>query len=130
MSAWSPPYSACFLVWVFNRKYHFRALQKLHITNKFGEQDVWGYYFNAPEMDWVTVVDMANKLMYEGRVKAFSDNSVDAEVLLEQVSVYDEQTGEYLYGTEVQYLSLNRGSILIQENRLKANPDNPEETQP
>ena len=52
-----------FLVWVFNRKYHFRALQKLHITNKFGEQDV-------------------------------------------------------------------RGSILIQENRLKANPDNPEETQP
>lgn len=95
-------------------KLHFRLFQKLKITKKFGEQDVWGFLMNSSSTEWVTVRDIENNIMYEGWVKAFSDNSKDAELLLESVSVYKNDTGQHLYSIGAQYLSLSRGKISIE----------------
>lgn len=95
-------------------KWHFRVFQYLRITNKFGEQDVWGFLMNSPQAGWVTVRDIENNVMYDGWIKAFSDNSREAELLLESVNVYKNSTGEYLYNVSVQYLSLSRGKISVE----------------
>lgn len=98
-------------------KLHFRLTQKLKITRKFGELDVWGYLMNSPDTEWVTVRDISNNLMYDGWVQAFSDNSKEAELLLGDVAVYKNDTGVHLYNVDSQYVSLDRDNILIEIRR-------------
>ncbi len=105
---------AVLIISINTHKWHFRLLKKLGITNKFGEQDVWGFLMNSAKTEWVTVRDIENNLMYDGWIKAFSDNSKEAEVLLGDVEVYRNDSGEYLYDTDAQYLSLNREKISIE----------------
>lgn len=111
------------LIIVINaHKLHFRLFQILKITKKFGEQDVWGFLMNSTSTDWVTVRDIENNIMYDGRVKTFSDNYKEAELLLTDVSVRRNDSGEDLYDVDAQYLSLNKDKISIeirQPNRKK-----------
>lgn len=102
------------IIVINTHKLHFRLFQALNITNKFGEQDVWGLLMNSPATEWVTVRDNENNIMYDGWVKAFSDNSKEAELLLEDVSVYKNDTGTHLYDVDAQYLSLDRDKISIE----------------
>lgn len=69
---------------------------------------------NSADTKWITVRDSENNIMYDGFVRAFSDNSKETELLLEDVSVYKNDSGEHLYDTNVLYLSLNRGKISIE----------------
>ena len=92
--------------------------RRLKLTNKFGELDVWGFFFNAREIEWVTVRDHKNDLIYEGFVNAFSDDSRHAEVMLQHVSVYKNSTGEALYHVGAVYLSMKRDDICIEVRNL------------
>ena len=92
---------------------HYLLLWKLRITKRFGEEDVWSFFFNMPSTRWVSVRDLKNNLVYQGLVAAFSERYTDSELLLEQVSVYEWDTGVHLYDVEMQYLSLEKGSIAI-----------------
>ncbi|MGO9611729.1 MAG: hypothetical protein ACLPX5_01670 [Dissulfurispiraceae bacterium] len=84
------------------------------ITKKFGELDVWGYFLNIKEIVWVTVRDHKNNLIYDGWVQAFSDDSKDAELLLRDVSIFKNDSGEFLYQSGAVYLSRNREDISIE----------------
>ena len=100
-------------------KLHFRLFRFLGITNKFGELDVWGYLMNSNDVSWITVRDIENNLMYDGWIQAFSDNSKEAEVLLGDVQVYDNNSGELLYEVNSQYLSLDKAKIRIEVRKLE-----------
>jgi hypothetical protein len=69
---------------------------------------------NVKEIEWVTVRDHSNDLILDGWVQAFSDDSKDAEILLRDVSVYKNSTGERLYQIGAMYLSRNRQDISIE----------------
>jgi hypothetical protein len=86
----------------------------LRITKKFGELDVWGYTLNLKEVVYVTVRDHKNDLVYDGWVQAFSDDSKNAELLLRDVSLYKNSTGERLYQVGAVYLSRVRDDISIE----------------
>ena len=64
--------------------------------------------------------------MYDGWVQAFSDNSKEAELLLGDVGVYTNDTGEHLYNCDSQYLALDRNNISI-EMRQNNSENNEEE---
>lgn len=94
---------------VFNR-----ISRKLGITNKFGELDVWGFMLNMKEVEWATIRDHKNDLIFDGWIQAFSDNSKEAEILLRDVSIYKNSTGERLYQAGLIYLSKDRNDISIE----------------
>ncbi len=58
--------------------------------------------------------DKEKDLIYDGWVQAFSDDSKDAELLLRDVSVYKNSTGEGLYQIGMMYISRNRDDIAIE----------------
>lgn len=91
-----------------------RCARKMGLTKKSGELDVWGYLLNKPEVVWVTVRDHKNNLIYDGWVQSFSDDSQDAELLLRDVSVYKNGSGECLYQVGAVYLSRDREDISIE----------------
>lgn len=62
----------------------------------------------------MTVRDHSNDLILDGWVQAFSDDSKDAEILLRDVSVYKNSTGERLYQVGAMYVSRNRQDISIE----------------
>lgn len=109
------------ITFIHTHKLHFRLFRALKITRKFGELDVWGYLMNSDDVSWVTVRDVANNLMYDGWVQAFSDNGSDTEVLLGDVRVYENGSGNFLYEVSSQYLSLDRKNVVIEIRRESSN---------
>lgn len=103
-----------FITVIETYKIHFRLIRFLRISDKFGELDVWGYSFNAPDIECVTVRDIEKNLVYDGWVQAFSDDSKNAELLLRDVSVYNNLEGTFLYQVGAMYISRNRDDITIE----------------
>ncbi len=98
-----------------HRKKLLHALdQRLKVTTKFAELDVWNFAFNLDDARWCVVRDMANHLMFQGYIRAFSDVGEAAEVLLTQVSVFDEKTSELCYQADRMYLARKKDDLTIQ----------------
>lgn len=102
------------VVTFINRKFLTRAAGVIGVSNQIGELDVWGRSLNVSGGNWVTVRDHRNDVMYDGWVDSFSDDSRDAELLLRDVAVYKNSTGEHLYDVGAMYLSLERDSIAME----------------
>lgn len=100
-----------------------RCARFIGLTKKFGELDVWGYMLNIKAIVWVTVRDHKNNLIYDGWVQAFSDDSKDAELLLRDVSIYKNDSGERLYQVGTVYLSRKREDISIECRALPIDPE-------
>jgi hypothetical protein len=101
---------SCALNW-----YWFHDLARfLKITPRFGPPNVWSFVLNNDQIRWATVRDMTNNLMYQGYIRAFSDVDDPAEILLTQVCVFNEATGELLYEADHMYISRNRCDLTVE----------------
>lgn len=105
---------ALLLTYIANHKVHFKIAQKLRLTKRFGDQDVWSYLFNSPDVEWIVVRDHKRNLVYDGRVRFFSDGSADAELYLQDAKVYDNSSGKHLYDIAGMYVSLDRTDMTIE----------------
>jgi hypothetical protein len=105
---------ACLFTYCVNYKLGNRIAQKLRLTRKFAEMDVWGYVCNLKEAEYATVRDIKNQLAYDGWIQAFSDNSREAEMFLRDVMVCDNNSGKVLYKVGGVYLAMNREDIAIE----------------
>lgn len=97
-----------------NRYWFHKAALRFGITNKFGEPNVWSFTFNSRDVRWVNVRDFAHNLMYRGYVQTFSDVEDTRELLLTDVTVYNETTGRRLYDARSMYLARNKDDITIE----------------
>jgi len=70
--------------------------------------------FNSDEIGWVDVRDISRDLVHEGWVDAFSDDATAPEVLLRDVAVYRNTSGELMYKTPRAYLKLRTDDIVIE----------------
>jgi len=77
----------------------------LRVTRSFGDENVWEFLNNSPELAWVYLRDLTNDLTYYGRVLAFSTSDKKRELLLGAVTVFQGSTSEKLYNMEAIYLS-------------------------
>jgi Family of unknown function (DUF6338) len=91
-----------------------RTARRLRVTQKFGHLDVWGVFMNEKEIVWVTVRDHANDLVFDGWVRAFSDDSENAQLFLRDVSVYRNSSEECLYQVGALYLARNLHDISVE----------------
>ena len=98
-----------------NRNLLHRAAEWMGISRMFGEVDVWGYFFNSPQIQWVSVRDLATDTMYEGWVEAFSDTGASAELLLRGVTVSRSSTGAKLFDCKRVYLARDRAMLIIEQ---------------
>ena len=113
---------AILATFTINYKLGHKLAQRFKISNKYGEMDVWGFLFNLNQIKFVTVRDHNNNLMFDGWVRAFSDNSKEAEVYLIDVDVYTNDDATKLYHVDSLYLARKREDISI-EIRENSNND-------
>ncbi len=90
--------------------------QKIGATTRFGDEDIWDFFHHSPAIrgNWTTVRDHKLKLYYLCWIQAFSDTGKERELLLREVDVYNDDTGECLYKTDVMYLSRKNDELTIE----------------
>jgi len=89
----------------------------IRVTKRFGDEDVWDYLHNLPdipEYEWVIVRDHKMNLLYFGWIQAYSDSYKERELFMGDVSVCDNDSGELIYEVERLYLCRNKYEITIE----------------
>lgn len=96
-----------------------KSSQILKLSNKYGDENLYSYFLNAKEIEFVYVRHIKNDLTYHGYVKSFSENDLISELVMSSVSVYRYTTSELLYEIDQIYLSFNKSEIIIEKANLK-----------
>jgi hypothetical protein len=99
---------------VINHKWLHRIARRAYVSRRSGELDTWSLLFNSGEIGWINIRDFSRDLVYEGWVDAFSDTSEAPEVLLRDVGVYRNMSGELLYRTPRAYVKLRPDDVVIE----------------
>jgi len=97
---------------VYNYKLVNRIGNFLCITNKYGDEDVWEYMFNSPNIEWIFIRDYEKELTYFGYVKNFSDSKKDREILLTNVTVYTFKNSKLIDTIPAVYLFITEKCVI------------------
>lgn len=105
--------------YIANKNLLYKFANKLGISKKFGELDVWAHIFNGMEKDtWVIIRDYDLGFMYVGWANAFSSNHKESELLLKDVTVYNNDTAKEIYKTDAMYIPNLNGNIKIELKKV------------
>lgn len=92
--------------------------QKIGATRRYGDEDVWHYFHNAPDDQknggWIMVRDLRAGLVYYGAISTWSDSGMERELVLYDVSVYTNDGAEHLYDVAHLYVSRDRHDLTIE----------------
>jgi len=85
-------------------------------STKYGYGDVWNNFNLNFSEKWVFVRDHKVDLAYYGAIFVYSDvrNSKERELILKEVDVYSNVSGEFLYKCDVIYLSRSYDDLTIE----------------
>lgn len=89
--------------------------QKIKATKKYGDEDVWWrFHQGLPNAEWFFVRDHKNNLCYFGSIRFYSDSGIQRELTLTQVSVFVNSTSQFLYESDVVYISRDAYDLSIE----------------
>lgn len=108
------PAIAAVAAFTVNHKLINKAAQKLRISSKYGDENLFSFFLNAQDIDWVYVRDIPSKLTYQGRVVSFSEADDMQELVLSEVTIFAYETSDELYSIPLLYLSKVRGAFIIE----------------
>lgn len=108
------PLIALAAIYFVNKKYLTRFAQRFGISNKYGDENLFSYFLNSPDVFWVYLRDPASGFSYRGAVRSFSETKEVQEITLTDVTVYSYENSEELYQLDSIYLSKPLGTFTIE----------------
>ena len=126
----------CAIIWLYGETYKIISymLQFIRSTYRYGDEDVWDFVLSSSskKTTFVNVRDYENGYLYTGYVINFSESGGERELLLNEVVVYDEETGAEIYDTPLLYVSRKSSGMTIEfpavDSDLKSNKEEPCQT--
>lgn len=100
--------------WLINFKLFNKLAQKIKVSTKYGDENLYSYYLNANEIDWVYIRDLENHLTYQGKIVSYSENEKIQEIVLSDVTVFAYEDSSELYSLPSIYLSKEAGKFIIE----------------
>ena len=92
-----------------------KLAQKYNISKKFSDSTVWGYILNSQDLNqWIVVRDIKNDLMFFGWLVAFSAENKNNELFLQDVRIFKNTSGKFLYETYGLYITRPENEITIE----------------
>jgi hypothetical protein len=99
---------------VIQRRFLFKIAKKLKVTRKYGDDNLYYYFLSKDEVDWVYIRDKINGFTYRGQVSSFSEDEINKEIVLYNVTVYDYERSDELYTLDKVYLKFNARDVIIE----------------
>ena len=90
--------------YVINSRIAFKIANGLKISAKDGYIDIWENIISKKNTRWIVARDLKNDLMYEGWIYLYSDFPENRELVIRDVIVFKNSTGEELYKISTIYL--------------------------
>ncbi|NVO10848.1 MAG: hypothetical protein HXX16_12850 [Bacteroidales bacterium] len=111
---------------LLSKKIIIRIFQKWKLTSRYGDDDVWSFFLNSPNTEWIYLHHKKTNLTYFGKIRSYSDSTEKREILIEDVIVYESDTWTEKYQSNAVYLELNNFEFTIElpkflENETDAN---------
>jgi hypothetical protein len=103
----------------YNKKILFRIARSLHITQHYGDDDVWSFVTNSDDVEWLFVRDHKVGLVYYGSLSVFSESDEKRELLLEDVDVFNNANGKKLYHTDSLYICRGDDELTLEIPKQK-----------
>ncbi len=100
--------------YIIQHKIFHRFLQKIKLTSRFADGDVWTYYLRMKEVEWIVIRNSANNLAYYGNVISYSESKDKREILLQNVDVFTNDTWKKLYSANTVFLELDDNAFSIE----------------
>jgi hypothetical protein len=97
-----------------NYKVINKLAQRFNISHKFGDENLYSYFLNSPNINWIYVRDFKNNLTYQGQVQSFSETTEIQELVLADVTVFEYSTSDEFYSIPFLYLCGPHGSYVIE----------------
>jgi hypothetical protein len=99
--------------------HHFKLINRfgraIGATWRYGDEDVWEYFHNSSRYgQWVYIRDHKLDLVYFGWIENYSESGEERELLLSDVEVYSNETGELLYTVSVLYVARDQHDFTIE----------------
>lgn len=108
------PFIALAAAFCVNKKYLIRFAQRWRISNKYGDENLFSYFLNSPDVMWIYLRDPTSGFSYRGMVQSFSETKEVQEITLTDVTVYSHEDSEELYQLRSIYLSKPPGAFTIE----------------
>ena len=108
------PFVAALATAIDTLKLLTRAAQWLHVSWKFGDENLFSYYLNRKDIEWVYIRDPSVNQTYEGSVELYSETDHIQEIVLSDVTVYNYETIDRLYWLPSIYLARPIGTFTIE----------------
>lgn len=108
-----------FIGYTLQHKILHRLLIKFNLTSRFADGDVWNFFLNNKNVEWIIVRDNKRNLAYYGSVRAYSEANDKREILMEDVDVYVNDTWEKLYFSNSIFLELDDNSFSLEEPEVE-----------
>lgn len=90
---------------MINRKWLYSLAKCFGASDKFGDLDVFEFILNSDDVPkWVVIRDKEADRAYEGFVSAWSDATERDGLFLQDVKIYENSSGEWLYDVPALYL--------------------------
>lgn len=107
---------AIIIIIFINNKLLNKLFRHFNITYKFGDESLFYYYLNSSDMNWIYVRDHDNDIIYEGSIKSYSEDGKYQEIVLLDVSIYNnKRKPDLLYSVPSLYICREFGKITIEE---------------
>jgi len=100
--------------YLINFKFFNKLAQKIGVSSKYGDENLFSYYLNAQEIDWIYVRDKENELTYQGRIVSYSETEKMQEIVMSDVTLFDYNDSRELYSVPTVYLTKEVGKFIIE----------------
>jgi len=97
-----------------NYKILTKFAQRLKISNKYGDENLFYYYLNNKNIDWIYVRDFPKNMTYIGRLNTFSENNGIQELAMFDVEVYGSEDAKSYGHIDTIYLCGKSGDFTIE----------------
>ncbi|WP_116109376.1 hypothetical protein [Lewinella sp. IMCC34191] len=104
-----------FVAYASNQKFLFKFAQKIGITNKFGDEDLYYEFMRNDINAEVYIKDIDNNLTYHGYVTGYSQSKEARELELVDVIVYSYNDSIEAYRLKSFYLAIGIGDRFMIE---------------
>lgn len=91
----------------------FSIASQLGVSKKFPEIDAWDNFVKVYHPKYITVRNLKEKIIYQGILVSSSDANDRDGIVLEDVTVYDED-GDELYRMKVIYIPQKMENLVVE----------------
>jgi len=111
--------------WISNGNLVNKLFQKLKISNKYGDENLFSHFLTDDQIICVYIRDLSTNQTYKGRVSSYSETDHIQEIVLKDVTVYEYETCNELYSLPSIYFSKPAGTFVIEAvpNKGAQKPD-------